>query len=278
VRARKPIRAIAADAVPRVFDGECIVRIARLGRLPGTADVNRFAHGVRWAARIYAADARASTAKELRAEIAKLYGAASRRQYERVAELLEAISSEARDRLISRERSDHADTVMPSERLRVSGRDGEMLTRHWSEVRSPLTLPTADAFHDAAGRDAACAAVASLTSWGGLRTRGRKRLSGKRSVTWAPFLNAPEFHASNKRKQRSPKRAAELRFVQNLRLAWLEAEGGDLPVTVNPYNSDLPFPKMVRYCLKLVGAPDASAIRLINELSKRRSRRPPVSP
>jgi hypothetical protein len=265
---------IVEDEVPRVFDDACIARLVigqapdaadrprfadsareaariqerdarivrsavdRLG-LPDAAAWRRFADGVREAARMYAGDARTPSVGEMRGEIARLHRAAARREYERVADLIEALSPEARRRLQAR-----------------------ASTPGFNNAK--LKMPPPEALRDPARREPACDVVRRFCSLGRRYIEGRMRPSGKRSRTGQPLLHAP------KPLPHPPKRDAERQFVINLQLAWLEATGEKPTATVNPSRPDQPFANFVRECLKLVGACHADAVGLINELSRRR--------
>jgi hypothetical protein len=197
-------------------------------------------------ARIYARDAREPNDNELHAEIAALHKVAERRDFEQVAQLLAALSPPAREQLKNR---------------------GKWQGRKFS-------LPTPKALREPRLREGACTAVARLCRTGGGYVEGRLRPSGKRSLTWRWRLYAPEPRSH------FPKRQAERDFVMWLRLAWLEAVGEAPSATVNPGRGKLqqngsrepggPFARMVCECLRLVGAPHADAVGLLNELARRR--------
>ena len=86
---------IATEEVPRIFDDACIEGLAQIGKPPASADMKRFAEGIREAACIYATDVREPNDNEVRAEVEKLYLAAERRHYDQVAILLETLSTKA---------------------------------------------------------------------------------------------------------------------------------------------------------------------------------------
>ncbi len=228
---KKKQTAIAVTAVPHVFNDACIEHLAIIGRLPDTADRRRFGEGIREAARIYAKDASNPTVGTVRDEIAALYKGAERRRYDLTAMLLAHLSRPAHDYLTNR--------------LTLPG-----------PIKAGLRLPTVEELYDPNDRNKACEMVERLC-----RT-GIKRRSGKRSTTWQPtlFAPAPDKHP--------PKRAAELRFVMHLQLAWLEAVGKPPTATVNPSRPDRPFPNLVKKCLELAGA-SADHVGLINELRRR---------
>jgi hypothetical protein len=239
VVARKIRRAITAADVPRVFSYACIEQLASIGPLPEGADLKRFAAGVRAATGIYARDAREPDPNELHQEIAALYTAAQRRQYDRVASLREGLSPQACRWLKAR---------MARPGPRAAG----------------LKLPSSKALRGRGRRDEACASIERLCRAGGGLVAGRKRPSGKRSrPVFRELLHAPKL------RQHVPKRGAELTFVSNLAAAWLDATGESPARTANR-RAPGPFARLVRKCLELVGAPEANAINLINELDRRR--------
>ena len=235
--ARKAQQAFAPEDVPVKFDDACIEKLASIGRLPKGADRQRFAESVREAARIYARNARNQSGNEVRDEVGKLYRAASRREYERAAHLLETLSPQARPLLEAR-----ASTP--------------------GFKKAKLKMPTAKALRDPSGREQACDVIRRFCSLGGSHVQGRKRRSGKRSITWKPLLWAPQPI------DHPPRLEADRHFVMLLQLAWLEAVGKSPTATVNPSRSDRPFVNMVGKSLTLIGSP-ADAVGIINELRKR---------
>ena len=86
---------IATEEISRTFDDARIEELAQIGKLPASADMKRFAEGIREAARIYGTDVREPNDNEVRAEVEKLYLAAERRLYDQVAILLEELSPRA---------------------------------------------------------------------------------------------------------------------------------------------------------------------------------------
>jgi hypothetical protein len=235
---RKTAHPIEADEVSRVFDDASMERLACLSRLPATADRQRFADSVREAARIYAVDARSVTVRDQRTEISALLRAAERGQYERVASLIEKVSPATRASLRAR-------------------------AKRPAFAKPGLGLPAPEVLRDPATRTDACAAVARLCRAGGRYIAGRRRPSGRQSVSWEPLLHAPQSL------ERPPKREAERRFVMHLQLAWTEATGDTPSLAANP-NRPGPFVRMVQECLKLVGAGHSDASGMINKLNRRR--------
>ena len=224
---------IAAADIQGIFDDACIDTLAAIGRLPEGADRKLFAEGVREAARIYAREASIPTNNDLNAEIAALYGAATRKRCGQVAALLENLSPQAR-KLVSKR-----------------------------ATRLSLELPAPEELRDTTQQQKACAAVLRLCQYGGGYVEGRRRPSGKRSKTWRVLLHAP------KRSRNFPKRQAEYDFIMSLQLAWLEATGKPPSLAANAERLS-PFARMVRKSLELVGADHADVAGLINELNRRR--------
>src|SRR5262245_18098129 len=85
---------ITAEDVDRIFNNACVEALAR--ELPAHADGQRFAVGIREAARIYARDSREPTVNELYNEIAKLQRTAERQRYDQLTNLIEGLSTKAR--------------------------------------------------------------------------------------------------------------------------------------------------------------------------------------
>jgi len=229
---KKKQTAITAADVPRVLNDACIEKLAIAGQLPDTADLRCFRESIREAARIYAWDARSLTVGTVRDEIASLYKAAEHKRYDRVPLLVANLSLEA--------------CAYLEVRLKLPG-----------PRQAKLRLPTVGALRDPSRRDEGCEMIEWVCRIGGNYVDGRKRSSGRRSMTWQPLLFAPVPN------EHPPKRTAELRFVMHLRLTWLESVGKPPTATVNPSRPDRPFPTLVRKCLELVGAPRADAVGLI---------------
>jgi hypothetical protein len=251
---RKARHPIAADDVARVFDDACIERLARIGKLPSGADRRVFGEGIRDAARIYAREARYPNANTLNDEIAGLHRAADRRLHAQVADWMERLSPQARGMLIERAN------------------------------RLGLELPPPNALLDNERRENACAAIVRLCAIGGRFVEGRLRATGRRSrKVWRPALYVPS-------KQRNfLRREAERNFLMWLRVAWVEATGempeavGCMPAKTARHADESraigPFGRMLRECLRLLGAADTDAVELINDLHRRRrwmEQRPPL--
>ena len=159
---------IAAEDVPHVFDDACIRQLVNIGRLPETADLQRFADSVREAARIYARDARKPSEKTARDEIEGLHRAASQRDFKQVAERLKGLSPQVRQALQAR-----ASTI-GFKRARLK------------KLPSPNSLLRRDR------RERACDVVRTFCSMGGSYIEGRRRGSGKPVTTFKPRVYAPE--------------------------------------------------------------------------------------
>jgi hypothetical protein len=269
MRTKKLRPIIAEDDMPAIFDDACVAELAKIAQLPSNANLAVFAAGIREAARIFVRDARVPTNNELHDEIAKLHSAAERRRYEQVVTRLEGLSQRAKNMLI--ERADRISRknvdVAPYPRVTAIGRHGEVLSR---KPTAPLmvALPSPDRLHDRALRDRACEEIARLCAIGGKYIEGRERPGGKKShPVWHPMPYAPE-------KQRNfPRRNAERHFVMMLSTAWVETVGA-LPARTARHGDASrgvgPFARLVRKCLDLVGAGDADAVELINEVDRRR--------
>ena len=136
--------------------------------------------------------------------------------------------------------------------------------------RAPLRfpLPTPSDLRDEASREAACEVVARLCWMSCQFVEGRRRPSVKQSRHIArPLLFAP------KPRQHFPRRYAERNFVMLLSIACVEATGVAASRTARHRDASRnigPFARFVRECLQLVGAKDADAVELINELHRRR--------
>ena len=72
-----------------MIDDATIRHLAEIANLPASADLNAFTAGIREAAGIYVSEAVKANANEQHDEIAELYFAADRRQYARLAGLLD---------------------------------------------------------------------------------------------------------------------------------------------------------------------------------------------
>jgi hypothetical protein len=202
VASKKKQSAIAAQDVPRKFDDVCIDRLVKIAARPQLAR-DRLRLGIHEAARIYAEDVRKPNVNAVQDEIVRLHQAALRHEFERVAQLIEALSPAVRELFKTRESTP-------------------------GFKKAGLKFPPAEALRDPARQDEACDTVRQFCSMGGKYIEGRKRPSGKRSITWQRLLYAPRPI------KHPPKREAERRFVMHLRLAWLEATGDAASATADP--------------------------------------------
>jgi len=258
-------RAITTDQVPHVFNDARIEQLASIGKPPSHTNMQRFADGIREAARKYATEIRQPNDNEVYAEILRLHRAAERRYYSEVATLVKKLSLRARDLLKCDELRTIRSPAVTSDSRRI---------RHHTSLRwTKVALPSPEALLDER-RDHACATVIKLCQNGGGWVEGRKRPSGKRSWTWRPYFRAPEPQ------RHFPKREEELSFVMWLRIAWLEATGKEASLTADPRRPG-PFARMVQECLELVGAGHADAVALVNKLNQIRremNQRPAIPP
>ena len=239
---RKEARAlIPAEEVPDVFDTACIERLAKIEKLPATTDLARLGEGIREAARIFARDARIPNVNQLHDEIAVLCKVADPYQakppdWEAIAAAVENLSPEAR----------------------------EQLGRRGARRLVPIELPGPDAFRDPKQRDDAREVMLMLMQQGAIWVEGRSRGAGKRS---RPSLR-PRLYAPSKQKS-PPRRTAERNFIMQLSIVWYEATGKAPPRTAH-HGQLGPFARLVRECMRLMGAADVDVVELINDLHRRR--------
>jgi len=231
-------RAIAADAVPQVFDDACVLRLGGLAKLPPSCDLAGFGEGIRAAARMYARQAATPSPNELHREITKLHRLAEQAKYPLLAAAVEAMTPSTRT-LIEKRRA-HTCERMPGWRI-----------------------PSPAEISDLATCTAAAQGLPALIEVGGKWTAGRMRPSGRRSRSWRPSLHAPPASRAE------PRRAAERDFVMWLQVAVKKA-GVCVPLTAH-YEKPSPFARMVGECLRLIGATGSAnavwlAVQLVNEL------------
>jgi hypothetical protein len=238
-------RILAVRDVPQIFSDDNVRRLAAETKLPlpPDTDLPRFAAGIRSAAEIYIRDVDTADNNAVHHEIKTLYSAANRRRYVETAKRIDSLSQRTRDFINER-----------SKRPNV-----------------PWVLPHADALRSEATRDDACAVIVSLLRVGGRWQEGRRRPSGKRSMTFVATLHAPKLQ------KHPPKREAERDFVMWLQVAYTETTGQLPPLTANPERLG-PFARMAKACLKLIGMPAADIVELINELDRRARLKGRVNP
>src|SRR5262249_46567548 len=99
--------------------------------------------------------------------------------------------------------------------------------------------------------------------YGGFKTMGRKRPTGKHSQSFEPLLWVPKIEPHR------PRSDAARELVRNLALTYLDATGKEPPYKVD-FQSRGPFSQVVHECFELVGAPSGDVTRLINELGQAR--------
>ena len=227
---------ISAKDVEEVFGEECVHQLAEICGLPTPMDLGQLRKGICAAAHIFVRETQIPKSNAVHREIELLHGAADKRQSGAVASLLQNLSP----------------------------RTVELLKRRAS--RLGIKLPSSGLLLVKGRSAAACAKITRLCSMGGRSVEGRRRPTGKRSrPTWSPLLYAP------KRSPHFSKREAERNFAIWLSVAWYEATGQCPSKTADPRKPG-PFARLVKECLKLVGAGHADAVGLINQISRRRRR------
>jgi hypothetical protein len=237
---------IAAEEVPCVFDDAAIRRLADadIARLPSGADLKRFADAVRYAVRVYVQEAREPDNNGLFREIQALYSGAHRKQYERVAQMLTAMSGRCRESLMRT-----ADT--PALRSMYGG--------------MPPALPTAQMMLDPSERDDGCRLLELLCVRGAHPKLGRWRHdSGRRSrPTLQIVLSAPQ----PKPGRRKLKAERELAF--HVGRAYWTATGRPPPRTASAHHLG-PFARLLAEVLRLSGycggRPESVAVELIKSV------------
>jgi hypothetical protein len=167
---------IRPEDVARVFDDARILELAKLlARLPTENDLTRFGESVRWAVQNYIARAAEPTPNALYREIAALHQAAERCEYDRLAALIEGMTSAARTMIEGRRRF-IAERAEESARYRV---------RHGRAFACPeLTwrIPDPEDLHNTARRERAAENFRPLLVMGAA-FHARKRLSGKPTIS-----------------------------------------------------------------------------------------------
>jgi hypothetical protein len=140
-----------------------------------------------------------------------------------------------------------------------------------SQVPERFVLPAAGELRDPTLRDQACAMIANLCQIGGRQVEGRTRRSGKRSSpTLRPELNAPAPRRNILRRE------AERNFVKRISIGWCKTTGKEPPRTARRRGAERdigPFARLVRECLRLLGASYADPVALINEVANERKQR-----
>jgi hypothetical protein len=268
----KITRIIDATAVPQVFDEECIAKLANSAKLRPGSGLVRFGNSVRSAALNYAKKASQPTPNALADDIRKLHRLASAKNYGGLASAVEAMKPEVRA-LIDERSSTIEDRfreraayliergwLLPNELVSAGDWWVEGQMYGW-RVPSPTELRDWETSAQAAD------ALLALIEFGGDHWRGRKRPSGRRSITWKPHLIGPSPSRAE------PRREAERQFVMFLQFD-MARMGVNVPVRIDPRKPG-PFAWMVAECLVLIGATGSGsalglAVQLINDLQKER--------
>jgi hypothetical protein len=232
----KARRTIPEKDVDRIFDADCIRRLASDSNISKDADIEKLGREIREGVRIYAKAAREPSDNELHAEIKALHDASDKNFFERVGGLIEHLSPRARSELLGR----------------------------WEQRHPGIKFPEPSNFTTADQRKEACSKIASLCRMGGKAADDRMRPSGRRSRTWRVAYYAP------KRTRHFPKTFAEDQFVAHLAIAWCDITG-KLPPKVTHQENPGPFARLVRECLRLSGS-SANAVNLINKYGRLRSK------
>jgi hypothetical protein len=228
---KKPLHADNVEQVEQVFDDRFIQTLTEVARLPADADKQRFAESVREAARVYVKDVQEPNANELNSQIKGLHHAAQRQEYDRVATLLESLSTKAR----------------------------EMLKNNLTD------LPPTAALRDHVLRKDACETIANGCRIGAGIIEGRMRPSGKRSKSWQWMIYGPTLSRN------APKRQAERDFVMHLQLAWAESVGKKPPLAANVNRlGPFALMVQAALKAVGAGSSEAAVVGHINELNRRR--------
>jgi hypothetical protein len=226
---------ICVEDVPQVFTDERIADLARKARLPANANLVQFGGSVREAARAYLLEAHAAP-HLVRRELVALYRASERAIKKGDSchlEALHQLSQAARDWLLDR------------------------LARQYSgrtTVNRPLSYIIE--FSSCPVR------LRSLLIQGGRMKPGRRRSNGHNSrPTFEPLLWAPTVGRGQ------PRNSAARTLVMLLRIGYLEAVGKP-PARTAHHDNPGPFARLVRGCLRLLGAKDVDAVQAINAWEK----------
>ncbi len=173
MRVKKERQIPKAQDVPRIFSHQRIRELAAEAKLP-LGDALRFAALAREAALIYIGEASTPSGNEIHYEVDQLLRAA--------------------DRAVKQRKGKEAaceDVARRFERLSEPTR--KLLKERSVRPTVTLEMPDPEAFRDIARRDEACETIARLCRIGACREEGRRRPGGKRSITIASTLHAPEL-------------------------------------------------------------------------------------
>jgi hypothetical protein len=281
---KRPTIIKAAD-VPRIFDDDCVQQFTKLLDLDASLQ-KPLAKAIRRLARVSIRTANTPNDDDIAREIKALYAAAERRKYENAAKLVRGISRQTRAFLNKRAK------------------------------RIDLTIPKPSALLDRRRREAACEMVQRLTTVGGYREQSGwvpnlylpKRQFEREEIVQdiiRPILEDAEQCgeeidvAALRRKAsryvlakmakdakargielelRSPKRKAEIDFINGLQVAFNNITGIEPPVTARASEltgAPSPFVQVAKKCLVLMGADNADAGGLINKLRTRHPEKQP---
>ena len=230
-----------------------IIRVAR------GDDLRRYGNAIRNAATIYARDKAASSPR------------AQLKQIQCIAHL---IDRSTRHPSAFEELSRAIEALDPAVR-----RVWELRQSAVAHQAPSLRIPDAEELRNPATRDRAICGLRALITVGGAWGRGRRRASGRRSLTWQTRFQAPVSVPG----KRLARREAERTLVMNLQVAVLSV-GVHPPATAHP-DKPGPFARMVAEILQLLGATGSGsatglAVQIINDLqAERRARlqRTPVN-
>ena len=227
---------ITVSDVDRIFNKLQIKKLADALKLPALGDDPLFAESVRDDARLFIkAKGRLNNAK-LREAITTLYQLTAR-----------AEGDDSAARSLAR-----AIDAMPSD------------VRDWLAHCNPeARVPTGAEIVSTETRASAVQQLRHILTYGGVKTMGRNRPTGKRSQSFEPLLWVPKIEPNR------PRGDAEREFVRNLGLTYGNSTGKTPPHKVDFQSRGL-FSQFVHKCFELVGAPSGSITRLINELGHAR--------
>ena len=91
----KDRKIIELARITTVFNDSCILKLASVAKLAAGADLDALGWWIREAAELFVLESRIPTRNDLHREIAALYQAASRRDFDRAAQLRDMLSPEA---------------------------------------------------------------------------------------------------------------------------------------------------------------------------------------
>jgi hypothetical protein len=268
-------RTISQADVQTIFDAAQVEELARILRLPGDADLTKFAADLQQAARTFLEDAQIPSLNEQRRETEVL-----QRLLERyVAAAESAAGNRARSEALAAKLADlgerlaeAVDVMTPAVRDRLDARGTAIdNSRRTSINRLARHLPTAAEFRDHETCALAVAHLRTLIVVGGHWGKGRMRPTGRRSRTWKLALHAPVASRGE------PRQEAASIFVINLQVVVSEAIGKPVSRTAD-FRKPGPFARFAAETLRLVGAVGSAnaigvAVEIINGLDRERKAR-----